>query len=170
VIGRFIWPSCFTDRMFHQFVALGNVHCNLFLNCLQNLMLHLLILMQGNATYTRLKRIFVADGIALKVIGAQKVSVTHPHSIGLLSNGSLLTSNNDLSQIWPLSYSTCAPLLQVGVVGSVIIVVHQTSVSGGHVKTFSRSHDTIELLSDKCKINIANRLISEFLFASLAQD
>ncbi|CAD6214701.1 unnamed protein product [Miscanthus lutarioriparius] len=122
----------------------------------------------GNATYTRLKRIFVADGIALKVIGAQKVSVTHPHSIGLLSNGSLLTSNNDLSQIWPLSYSTCAPLLQVGVVGSVVIVVHQTSVSGGHVKTSLRSHDTIELLSDKCKVNIATRLISEFLFSSIS--
>lgn len=122
----------------------------------------------GSATYTRLKRIFVADGIALKVIGAQKISLTHPHSIGLLSNGSLLTSNNDLSQIWPLSYSTCAPLLQVGVVGSVVIVVHQTSVSGGHVKTFSRSHDSIELLSDKCKVNIANHLISEFLFASIS--
>jgi hypothetical protein len=124
--------------------------------------------MQGNATYTRLKRIFVADGIALKVIGAQKVSVTHPHSIGLLSNGSLLTSNHDLSQIWPLSYSTCAPLLQVSVVGSVIIVVHQTSVSAGHVKTFLRSHNTIELLSDKCKVNTANRLISEFLFSSVS--
>ncbi|KAK3149239.1 hypothetical protein QOZ80_3AG0214770 [Eleusine coracana subsp. coracana] len=35
----------------------------------------------GNATYTRLKKILVADGIALKVIGAQKVSLTHPHSI-----------------------------------------------------------------------------------------
>jgi hypothetical protein len=161
-------PSCFIESMLCQVIALGNVHYDLFLDCLPNIMSHLLILMQGNATYTRLKRIFVADGIALKVIGAQKVSVTHPHSIGLLSNGSLLASNNDLSQIWPLSYSTCAPLLQVGIVGSVVIVVHQTSVSGGHVKTFLRSHDTIELLSDKCKFHIANRLISEFLFSSIS--
>lgn len=131
-------------------------------------MLHFLTLMQGNGTYTRLRRIFVADGIALKVIGAQKVSVTHPHSIGLLSNGSLLTSNNDLSQIWPLSYSTCAPLLQVGVIGSVLIVVHETSVSGCHVKTSLRSHDTIELLSDKCQVSIANQLISQSLFASIS--
>jgi hypothetical protein len=92
--------------------------------------------MQGNTTYTRLKKILVADGIALKVIGAQKVFLTHPHSIGLLPNGSLLTGSNDLSQMWPLSCA-CAPLLQVGVVGSVVIVVQQTSVSGGQV---SREH------------------------------
>ncbi|KAJ1293459.1 hypothetical protein BS78_01G069700 [Paspalum vaginatum] len=122
----------------------------------------------GYATYTRLKRIRVADGIALKVIGAQKVSLSHPHSIGLLANGSLLTSKNHLSQIWPLSYPTCAPLLEVGVVGSVIIVVHQTSVAGGHVKTSLRSHDTLELLLDKCRVNISNRLISACLFCSIS--
>ncbi|XP_062214434.1 protein TUNICAMYCIN INDUCED 1-like [Phragmites australis] len=121
-----------------------------------------------NATYTRLKSILVADGIALKVIGAQKVSLAHPHDIGLLVNGSLLTSNNDLSRIWPLSYSTCAPLLQVGVVGSVVIVVHQTSVSGGRMKTLLRSRDTMELLSDKCQVNISNRLISACLFCSIS--
>ncbi|WVZ59976.1 hypothetical protein U9M48_010054, partial [Paspalum notatum var. saurae] len=115
----------------------------------------------GYATYTRLKRILVADGIALKVIGAQKVSLSHPHSIGLLANGSLLASNNHLSQ-WPLSYSTCAPLLQVG---SVVIVVHHASVAGGHVKTSLRSHDTLELLSDKQHIK---RLISACLFCSIS--
>ncbi|WVZ60668.1 hypothetical protein U9M48_010659 [Paspalum notatum var. saurae] len=123
----------------------------------------------GYATYTRLKRILVADGVALKVIGAQKVSLSHPHSIGLLANGSLLTSSKHLSQ-WPLSYSTCAPLLQVGVVGSIVIVVHQTSVAGGHVKTSLRSHDTLELLSDsdKCQVNISDRLISACLFCSIS--
>ncbi|KAF8709881.1 hypothetical protein HU200_029595 [Digitaria exilis] len=123
----------------------------------------------GNVTYTRLKRILVTDGVGLKVIGAQKVSLSHPHSIGLLANGSLLTSsNNDLSQIWPWSYSTCAPLLQVGVVGSVVIVVHQTSVSRGHVKTAFTSHDTMELLPDKCHVNVSNRLISTCLFRSIS--
>ena len=125
-------------------------------------------LVQGNLTYTRLKRILVADGVGIKVIGAQKVSISHPHSIGLLANGSLLTSNNGLSQIWPWSYSTCAPLLQVGVVGSVVIVVHQNSVSGGHVKTTLRSHDTMELLLDKCQVNLSNRLISACLFCSIS--
>ena len=74
-----------------------------------------------------------------------------------------------LSQ-WPLSYSTCAPLLQVGVVGSIVIVVHQTSVAGGHVKTSLRSHDTLELLSDsdKCQVNISDRLISACLFCSIS--
>jgi len=122
----------------------------------------------GNLAYTRLKRILVADGIGVKIIGAQKVSISHPHSIGLLANGSLLTSNNGLSQIWPWSYSTCAPLLQVGVVGSVVIVVHQNSVSGGHVKTTLRSHDTMELLLDKCQVNLSNRLISACLFCSIS--
>ncbi|KAL6637924.1 hypothetical protein ACP70R_025496 [Stipagrostis hirtigluma subsp. patula] len=121
-----------------------------------------------NATYTRLRRIIVADGIALHVIGAQKVSLTHPHSIGLLANGSLLSSNNDLSRIWPLSYSTCAPLLQVSVVGSVVIAVHQRRASGGRVKTLLRSHDTMELLSDKCQVNISSRLISACLFCSIS--
>ncbi|OEL32636.1 hypothetical protein BAE44_0006344, partial [Dichanthelium oligosanthes] len=115
-----------------------------------------------------LKRILVTDGVGLKVTGAQKVSFSHPHSIGLLANGSLLTSNNDLSQIWPWSYSTCAPLLQVGVVGSVVIVVHQTSLSGGHVKAALRSHDTMELLLDKCQVNVSNRLISACLFCSIS--
>ncbi|GJN23206.1 hypothetical protein PR202_gb10834 [Eleusine coracana subsp. coracana] len=87
----------------------------------------------GNATYTRLKKILVADGIALKVIGAQKVSLTHPHSIG-----------------------------------PVIIVVHQTSVSGGRVKTLLKSHYTMELLSDKCHGNMSNRLISTCLFCSIS--
>ncbi|PUZ36889.1 hypothetical protein GQ55_9G072900 [Panicum hallii var. hallii] len=122
----------------------------------------------GNLTYTRLKRILIADGVGIKVIGAEKVSFSHPHSIGLLANGSLLTSNNDLSQKWPWSYSTCAPLLQVGVVGSVVIVVHQNSVSGGHVKTTLRSDDTMELLLDKCQVNLSNRLISACLFCSIS--
>lgn len=121
----------------------------------------------GNVTYTRLKKILVADGVGLEVIGAQKVSLSHPHSIGLLANGSLLSSSNNLSQIWPWS-TTCAPLLQVGVVGSVVIVVHQTSVSGGHVKTELRSHDTMELLPDKCQVNVSNRLISACLFCSIS--
>jgi hypothetical protein len=124
-------------------------------------------LMQGNATYTRLKKIFVSDGIALKVIGAQKVTLTHPHNIGLLPNGSLLTSSNDESQMWPLSY-TCAPLLQVGVVGPVVIVVHQTSVSGCLVKTLFRSHTNMELLSDKCQGDMSNQLISACLFCSIS--
>ncbi|KAL6894149.1 hypothetical protein ACP4OV_008247 [Aristida adscensionis] len=122
----------------------------------------------GNATYTRLKRILVADGIELQVIGAQKVSLTHPHSIGLLANGSLLTSYKDLSRIWPLSYPTCAPLLQVSVVGSVVIVVHQRRVSGGRIKALLRSHGTMELLSDKCQVNTPNRLISACLFCSIS--
>ncbi|TVU44859.1 hypothetical protein EJB05_04320 [Eragrostis curvula] len=122
----------------------------------------------GNVTYTRLKKILVADGIALKVIGAQKVSLTHPHSIGLLPNGSLLTSSNDLSRIWLLSDTTCAPLIQVGVVGSVVVVVHENSISGGRVKTSFRSHNTMELLSDKCQGNISNRLISACLFCSIS--
>lgn len=122
----------------------------------------------GNITYTRLKRILVADGIAFKVIGAQKVSLSHLHTIGLLANGSLLTRSNDLSQIWPSNYSTCAPLLQVNVVGSVIIVVRQTSVSGGRVQISLRLHDTMELLSDKCQVNKSNRLISVCLFCSIS--
>ncbi|CAN6286713.1 unnamed protein product [Urochloa humidicola] len=122
----------------------------------------------GNVMYTRLKKILVTDGIGLKVIGAEKLSLSHPHSIGLLANGSLLASNNDLSQIWPLSYSTCAPLLQVGVIGSVVIAVHQTSVSGGHVKTVLVSDDTIELFLDKCQINVSNPLISACLFCSIS--
>lgn len=36
------------------------------------------------------------------------------------------------------------------------------------MKTFLRSHDTIELLSDKYKVHISNRLISEFLFSSIS--
>ncbi|CAL4927512.1 unnamed protein product [Urochloa decumbens] len=122
----------------------------------------------GNVMYTRLKKILVTDGVGLKVIGAEKLSLSHPHSIGLLANGSLLASNNDLSQIWPLSYSTCAPLLQVGAVGSVVIAVHQTSVSGGHVKTALVSDDTIELFLDKCQVNESNRLISACLFCSIS--
>ncbi|CAL4936132.1 unnamed protein product [Urochloa decumbens] len=122
----------------------------------------------GNVTYTRLKKILVTDGVGLKVIGAEKLSLSHPHSIGLLANGSLLASNNDLSQIWPWSYSTCAPLLQVGVIGSVVIAVHQTSVSGGHVKTVLRSDDTMELFSDMCQVNVSNRLISACLFCSIS--
>ncbi|CAL4944558.1 unnamed protein product [Urochloa decumbens] len=122
----------------------------------------------GNVTYTRLKKILVTDGVRLKVIGAEKLSLSHPHSIGLLANGSLLASNNDLSQIWPWSYSTCAPLLQVGVIGSVVIAVHQTGVSGGHVKTVLRSDDTMELFSDMCQVNVSNRLISACLFCSIS--
>lgn len=157
--------------MFHQLFALGNARCNLSIDCcsLAESYVALAPLVQGNVTYTRLKRILVTDGVGLKVIGAQKVSLSHPHSIGLLANGSLLTSSlNDLSQIWPWSYSTCAPLLQVGVVGSVVIVVHQTSVSGGHVKIVLRSHDTMELLPDKCHVNVSNRLISACLFCLIS--
>lgn len=121
------------------------------------------LLMQRNATYAGLKRVIVAAGVALKVIGAQKVIFTHPHSIGLLTNGSLLASNNDPSRIWPLSYATCAPILQVSVVGSVMIVVNESNVLGRR-----RSHDTVELLSEKCEVDVANRLISVCVFCSIS--
>lgn len=116
-----------------------------------------------NATYAGLKRVIIAAGVALKVIGAQKVIFTHPHSIGLLTNGSLLASNNDPSRIWPLSYATCAPILQVSVVGSVMIVVNESNVLGRR-----RSHDTVELLSEKCEVDVANRLISVCVFCSIS--
>ncbi|KAL5209668.1 hypothetical protein ABZP36_005291 [Zizania latifolia] len=121
-----------------------------------------------NATYAGLKRVLVAAGIALKVIGAQKISFTHPHSIGLLTNGSLLASNNDLSRIWPPSYATCAPILQMSVVGSVTVVVNESDVLGGHVRTLLRSPGTMELLSEKCELSAPNRLISVCMFCSIS--
>jgi hypothetical protein len=84
--------------------------------------------LQLNATYTGLKRVLVGAGIALKITGAQKVYFTHPRSIGLLSNGSLLATNKDLNRILPLSHPTCAPLLHVSVVGSVLMVAHEADV------------------------------------------
>ncbi|XP_015690323.1 uncharacterized protein LOC102700979 [Oryza brachyantha] len=120
-----------------------------------------------NATYAGLKRLHVAAGVALKVVGARKVSFTHPHSIGLLTNGSL-SSNNDLSRIWPLSYATCAPILQVSVVGSVLVVVNESSLLGAQVKTLLRSHGTMELLPEKCGVNVPNRLISACVFCSIS--
>uniref|UniRef100_A0A0A9DAN7 Uncharacterized protein n=1 Tax=Arundo donax TaxID=35708 RepID=A0A0A9DAN7_ARUDO len=41
-------------------------------------------------------------------------------------------------------------------------------MSGGHVETLLRSHDTMELSSDKCQVNMSNRLISACLFCSIS--
>uniref|UniRef100_A0ACD5WAP5 Uncharacterized protein n=1 Tax=Avena sativa TaxID=4498 RepID=A0ACD5WAP5_AVESA len=121
-----------------------------------------------NATYTGLKRVLVAAGIALKITGAKKVYFTHPQSIGLLANGSLLATSKDLSRILPLSHSTCALLLHVSVVGSVIMVADETGVSGGHMKPFLSSDDTLELLSDKSEVDMSDRLISACVFCSIS--
>lgn len=123
-----------------------------------------------NATYTGLKRVLVAAGVALKITGALRASFSHPHSIGLLSNGSLLATNRGLSQILHLSHSTCAPLLHMRIVGSsVTIVAHETNVSGGHMKPLLTSDDAIELLSDQAEVNeMSDRLISACVFCSIS--
>ncbi|XP_047088713.1 LOW QUALITY PROTEIN: uncharacterized protein LOC124700670 [Lolium rigidum] len=121
-----------------------------------------------NATYTGLKRVLVGAGIALKITGAQKVYFTHTHSIGLLANGSLLATNKDLSRILPHSHPTCAPLLHVSVVGSVIMIARETDVSGGQMKYLLSSDDTVELLSDKPEVNMSDRLISACVFCSIS--
>ncbi|XP_020193686.1 protein TUNICAMYCIN INDUCED 1 [Aegilops tauschii subsp. strangulata] len=123
-----------------------------------------------NATYTGLKRVLVAAGVALKITGAQRVFFSHPHSIGLLANGSLVATNKDLRQILPLSHSTCAPLLHMRVVGSsVTIVAHETNVSGGHMKPLLTSDDAIELLSDQSEVSdMSDRLISACAFCSVS--
>jgi hypothetical protein len=121
-----------------------------------------------NATYTGLKRVLIGAGIAIKITGAQKVYFTHPHSIGLLANGSLLATNKDVSRILPLSHPTCAPLLHVSVVGSVIMIAHETDASGGQMKYLFSSDDTVELLSDKPEVNMPDRLISACVFCSIS--
>jgi hypothetical protein len=115
-----------------------------------------------------LKRVLVGAGIALKITGAHKVYFTHPRSIGLLSNGSLLATNKDLNRILPLSHPTCAPLLHVSVVGSVLMVAHEADVSGGHMKPSLSSDDTMELLSDKSEVNMSDWLISACVFCSIS--
>ncbi|CAM0876403.1 unnamed protein product [Alopecurus aequalis] len=119
-------------------------------------------------TYPGLKRVLVAAGIALKITGARKVYFTHPRSIGLLANGSLLATSKDLSRILPLSHPTCAPLLHVSVEGSVIMVAHETDVSGGQIKPLLSSDDTLELLSDKSELDMSGRLISACVFCSIS--
>lgn len=121
-----------------------------------------------NAAYTGLRRVLVGAGIALKITGAQKVQFSHPHSIGLLANGSLLASHKGLSQILPLSRSTCAPILHVSVLGSVIMVAHEIDVSGGAMRPSLSSHDTMELLSDKFEVDMSDRLISACVFCAIS--
>ena len=124
--------------------------------------------LQLKAMYPGLKRVFVAAGIALKITGARKVYFTHPQSIGLVANGSLLAPNKDLSRILPVSHPTCALLLHLSVVGSIIMVAHETDASGGHMKPLLRSDDNLELLSDKSELDISGRLISTCVFCSIS--
>uniref|UniRef100_A0A453LVA2 Uncharacterized protein n=1 Tax=Aegilops tauschii subsp. strangulata TaxID=200361 RepID=A0A453LVA2_AEGTS len=125
---------------------------------------------RGAPVAVGLKRVLVAAGVALKITGAQRVFFSHPHSIGLLANGSLVATNKDLRQILPLSHSTCAPLLHMRVVGSsVTIVAHETNVSGGHMKPLLTSDDAIELLSDQSEVSdMSDRLISACAFCSVS--
>ncbi|XP_072952518.1 protein TUNICAMYCIN INDUCED 1 [Typha angustifolia] len=121
-----------------------------------------------NITHTRLKRILVAEGITLKVVGAQEVSFIHPYDIGLTTNGSLVTHSEDDNQIWPLGYSSCAPLLSMHVKGSVMVVADRTRRSGAFLKASFESHDTVELLSEKCFVNGHGKRISRCLFCSVS--
>ncbi|KAJ0963401.1 hypothetical protein J5N97_028523 [Dioscorea zingiberensis] len=111
---------------------------------------NLSLLLPNNMTHKALRRVLVGDGITIRLEGAQEVSLVHPCSILLSLNGSLTIHSEAKHPFWPLGYTSCSPLLSIQVVGSASLHAFRTHNPKVSVKAAFRSHDTVELLPDKC--------------------
>ncbi|XP_020257819.1 uncharacterized protein LOC109834253 [Asparagus officinalis] len=102
-----------------------------------------------NFTHGYVRRILVGDGITIKVEVAQKITLFHPHDIGLSLERCLVKTKLESNQFRPLGLDSCAPLLSVQVEGSPLIVALNTRNPEAHIKTVFHTDYTIELLSEK---------------------
>ncbi|KAJ3706058.1 hypothetical protein LUZ61_009763 [Rhynchospora tenuis] len=118
-----------------------------------------------NVTNTSFKRLLVPYGIKIKVVGAQEVSITNPSDIGLSMNGILATQYKDQIPFLHHRSASCTPLLSVHVVGSILVTAHKTLNPISPIQTSFVSHDTVQLLTDKCYYRKFSQ-ISSSLFSS----
>ncbi|KAJ6806572.1 uncharacterized protein M6B38_175565 [Iris pallida] len=120
-----------------------------------------------NVTHKGLRRVFVADGITIKIEGAEEVSLFHPHDIGLSQNRCSIRNNQD-DLFSSLGLPSCAPLLLVRVAGPALLVASRTRNSRAYIESSFHSHDTIQLLSEKCFSNGHSQQIPSCSFGSLS--
>ncbi|KAJ1701658.1 hypothetical protein LUZ63_001437 [Rhynchospora breviuscula] len=119
-----------------------------------------------NVTNTSLKRLLVPYGIKIKVVGAQEISITNPSDIGLSMNGILATQYKYQIPFLHHRSASCAPLLSVHVVGSILVTAHKTLNPISPIQTSFVSHDMVQLLTDKCYYRKISQ-ISSCLFSSI---
>lgn len=101
-----------------------------------------------------IQRVVVGAGIKIKVKGARQVSLAHPFGAQVVLNEDLGTTADSVEtskfSLSPLGQSSCSPVLSVRVVGTASIVACKTHNSKASIGTKYHSHNTVELLPDKC--------------------
>ncbi|KAL0915871.1 hypothetical protein M5K25_013333 [Dendrobium thyrsiflorum] len=138
-----------------------------------------------NITHQGLRRVLVGKGITIEVYSSDEVSLFYPYDTGLLLNERSSKQKQSRGQFWPLglSFSSCAPLVSVRVVGPASLVAYMVPDEKAYVETSFPAPDTIELLPNKCFCNelyeqvhsvaspiLSSKLLNSFLGKTILHD